>query len=62
MKKTMTLALFGILGAGLLGTTVLQARSAAPRVAAVPWASAATEPARGRRVAAEGRVVTYPGA
>ena len=62
MRKAVTLTGLAILGAGLLGTTVLQARSAAARVAAVPSAPAATEPGRGRRVAAEGRVVTYPGA
>ena len=61
MTKTMTLAAFGIVGAGLLGTTVLQARGAVPLTAGGPTATVA-EPTRERRVAAEGRVVTYPGA
>ena len=59
MKKMMTLVGLGIVGAVLLGTTVLQARgSAAP----LPRGSTVAEPVAGRRVAAEGRVVTYPGA
>lgn len=61
MKKVMTLAAFGVVGVALLGTTVLQARGAAP-VAAVSPASSGAESGHGRHVAAEGRVVTYPGA
>lgn len=58
--KTRTIAITGLVGLGLLGTTVLQARNAAgPALAPEPAAAAA---ARSRSVAAEGRVVTYPGA
>ena len=61
MTKMMTLAAFGIVGAGLLGATVQQARSASAGPAGSPSAPPAEADAR-RRVAAEGRVVTYPGA
>jgi HlyD family secretion protein len=53
-----TLAVSGIVGAGLLVTAVWQARGAAP--ATPPVAAGAT--AAARAVAAEGRVVAYPGA
>jgi RND family efflux transporter MFP subunit len=53
-----TLAVSGIVGAGLLVTAVWQARGAAPAV--LPAAAGA--PPAARVVAAEGRVVAYPGA
>jgi RND family efflux transporter MFP subunit len=54
--KRGTIAITGLIGAALLATTVLQARSAsAPPPPARPSATAP------RHVAAEGRVVTYPG-
>ena len=58
--KTRTLAALGLAGVGLLGTTILQARNAAGPVTAPRAAASAAAPAR--RVAAEGRVVAYPGA
>ena len=61
MTKMMTLVGLGIAGAALLGTTVLQARGAATGAAPSP-AAAGAEPVPGHRVAAEGRVATYPGA
>jgi RND family efflux transporter MFP subunit len=51
-------AILGLVGAGLLGVTILQARGAGAVSPAVP-APVASAPAKG--VAAEGRVVTYPG-
>jgi HlyD family secretion protein len=58
MKNAKTLAILGAVGLGLLGTTVIQARGPA---AAAPTSPTAAAPLRGQ-VAAEGRVVTYPGA
>lgn len=57
--KTRTMAVMGLIGVGLLGTTVLQARNAAGPQAAKAQVGA---PPSSRHVAAEGRVVTYPGA
>ena len=57
MKNAKTLALLGVVGAALLGTTVIQARGPA----AAPVLPVVTAPTRGP-VAAEGRVVAYPGA
>ncbi len=64
MNKTAVLAGFGLVGAGLVGASALQARSQAKAALADPTKSAALGATRGatRRVAAEGRVVTYPGA
>ena len=76
MKNLKTLAGFGMIGVGLLAVTVLQARGPlmATSVAAAGTASpsagasapagrgAASDAASPRRVAAEGRVVAYPGA
>lgn len=56
--KTKTIAIMGAVGLGLLGATILQARGAAataPAPAQAPRAAVAG-------VAAEGRVVAYPGA
>jgi RND family efflux transporter MFP subunit len=58
MKNARTLAAVGAVGLGLLGATVIQARGPA---ATAPPSPAAAAPPRGQ-VAAEGRVVTYPGA
>jgi HlyD family secretion protein len=61
MKNVKTLAILAVAGAALLGTTVLQARGP---LAGSPGSSPALpsdSPARGP-VAAEGRVVAYPGA
>jgi len=61
--NTKTSAVLGIVGVGLLGTTVLQARG--PASAAPTTLPSATVPGDGATargpVAAEGRVVTYPG-
>jgi HlyD family secretion protein len=57
--KTRTIVITGLIGLGLAVATVLQARSAAV-VATAPGARTTT--AAARAVAAEGRVVTYPGA
>lgn len=59
--KTHTMVVTSVLGLGLLGATVLQALSANGKASdgAKPMSSA---PARPSGVAAEGRVVTYPGA
>lgn len=67
MKKNFwTLALWPVLGLGLLAVVVLQAQAAGPsgtapggRKASVPAPAPAAVPSGG--VAAEGRVVTYPG-
>lgn len=56
--KNRTIAITGLVGLGLLGATVIQVRGAA-RPAPTPAAQAPSAP---RGVAAEGRVVTYPGA
>jgi RND family efflux transporter MFP subunit len=56
--KGRTLGLVGIVGVGLVGATVAQVRSAGGSVA--PMVPAAVTPGE-RRVAAEGRVATYPG-
>ncbi|HEY5907679.1 MAG TPA: efflux RND transporter periplasmic adaptor subunit, partial [Vicinamibacteria bacterium] len=55
---------FGLVGAGLVGASALQARSQAKAALADPTRSAALAATRDatRRVAAEGRVVAYPGA
>lgn len=58
MMNTKTIAITGLIGLGLLATTVLQARNAAGP--APVGAATVTSVARG--VAAEGRVITYPGA
>jgi HlyD family secretion protein len=55
--KTPTLAILGIVALALLGTTAIQARGPA----AAPVLPVVTAPTRGP-VAAEGRVVAYPGA
>jgi RND family efflux transporter MFP subunit len=55
--KSRTIAFVVPLGLALLGSTILQARSASRAAAAAP---AAVSPAR--RIAAEGRVTAYPGA
>jgi RND family efflux transporter MFP subunit len=57
--KTRTIGITGLIGLGLALATVLQARSAAVGGAMAAGAAAS---AGGRDVAAEGRVVTYPGA
>jgi HlyD family secretion protein len=57
--KTRTIGITGLIGLGLAVATVLQARNAAV-VATAPGAKATT--AAAHAVAAEGRVVTYPGA
>jgi RND family efflux transporter MFP subunit len=56
MKTTPTLTLLAIAGLGTLGATILQARAASPAAPPRPHTGAADG------VAAEGRVVTYPGA
>jgi RND family efflux transporter MFP subunit len=56
--RTYTLGLTALAGLALAGTTVLQARNAGRVGQAVPPAA----PAAPRGVAAEGRVVAYPGA
>jgi RND family efflux transporter MFP subunit len=56
MKTPTLLAILGVVALVLLGTTVLQARGPA-----APAATPAASPPRGP-VAAEGRVVAYPGA
>lgn len=58
-KKTRTLLLTGFAGVGLLALTVLQVRSAPASIA--PTAPPTTATLEGA-VAAEGRVVAYPGA
>lgn len=59
--KTYTMVVTSVLGLGLLGATVLQALSANGKASdsAKPMSST---PVRTSGVAAEGRVVTYPGA
>jgi RND family efflux transporter MFP subunit len=52
-----TLTITGLVGVGLLGVTILQARGAASPGAHAP----AARPIGPRSVAAEGRVITYPG-
>ena len=53
----------GMAGLGLVGATVLQVRGAGPASAATPAPGAhPPAPAADRGVAAEGRVVAYPGA
>jgi HlyD family secretion protein len=63
--KTHTIVLLGGVGLGLLGLTTLQPRGTSP-AAAAPRALDTTNPHTPRvadqRVAAEGRVVAYPGA
>jgi HlyD family secretion protein len=63
--KTHTIVVLGGVGLGLLGLTALQARGTSP-AAAAPRALDTTNPHTPRvsdqRVAAEGRVVAYPGA
>ena len=60
MKRRTTLVVGGIVGSALLAATMIQARQAGgSRAGAAAVAPAAPAP---RRVAAEGRVVTYPGA
>lgn len=57
------LALLAVLGSALLGATVLQARNmGGERLHAEEAAAAAADGALGYGVAAEGRVVAYPGA
>jgi len=61
--KTQTMVVTGVLGLGLLGATVLQALSANGSARAAKAAAAnRVAPLRRAGVAAEGRVVTYPGA
>jgi RND family efflux transporter MFP subunit len=60
MKNAKTLAILAVVGAALLGTTVLQARGPAAGAPA-PTPPSPSLAARGP-VAAEGRVVAYPGA
>lgn len=58
-------ALWPLLGLGLLAVVALQARAAAPGTpsrAAAGSPAATTAPSKASAVAAEGRVVTYPGA
>lgn len=63
MKTTRTMIVTSVAGLGLLGATVLQALSASGTAkAAKTAAAAAAMPRRSAGVAAEGRVVTYPGA
>jgi HlyD family secretion protein len=57
--KTRTIVGLGILGASLIGATVMQALAARGPAANVELTNATR--AETRRVAAEGRVVTYPG-
>jgi RND family efflux transporter MFP subunit len=57
--KTRTIGITASIGLGLAVATVLQAKSAAVTATAPHVAAAA---AAGRDIAAEGRVVTYPGA
>lgn len=56
--KTRTIVITGMIGLGLAGVTVLQARGAVPCVSAA--ATAPKAPAT-QSVAAEGRIITYPG-
>jgi HlyD family secretion protein len=60
MKTRTTLGLAVTVGGALLGATIIQARVAAGRTGAV--APVAPAVSMSRLVAAEGRVVTYPGA
>ena len=64
--KTTALGALGMVGLGLLGATMLQARGASTvKAGATATAAAAERPAvaiDAHGVAAEGRVVTYPGA
>lgn len=55
-------ALWPLLGLGLLGVAVLQARGAVGTPKKAPAAPAGAAPVASGRVAAEGRVVAYPGA
>ena len=57
--KTRTIGITGLIGVGLAAATVLQARGAAVSATTARPAAAS---AAGRDIAAEGRVVTYPGA
>lgn len=57
MKTTQTLSLLAIAGLGSLGATILQARAASPSTA-----KSAGAPVTSAGIAAEGRVVAYPGA
>jgi HlyD family secretion protein len=59
MKTPTLLAILGVVALVLLGTTAIQARG--PATAATPAALPSPAPTRGP-VAAEGRVVAYPGA
>ncbi len=61
MKNAKTLAILAVVGAALLGTTVLQARGPAGAGPAAAPSAPPFAPPRGP-VAAEGRVVAYPGA
>jgi RND family efflux transporter MFP subunit len=58
--KMRTIGITGLIGLGLALATVLQARNAS--VASIAPRLAATAGAAGHDIAAEGRVVTYPGA
>ncbi len=63
MKKSIwNRALWPVLGLGLLALVVLQAQAAGPARKAGPGNPALAPAAPGNRVAAEGRVVAYPGA
>jgi len=64
-KNLLNLALWPLLGLGLLAVVVLQAQAAGParKTPSAPTAAEGTVTgSRGARVAAEGRVVAYPGA
>ena len=62
-KSLWNRALWPVLGAGLLAVVVLQARAAGvPARPAAPGAAAGGSPASAHHVAAEGRLVAYPGA
>jgi RND family efflux transporter MFP subunit len=64
-KNLLNLALWPLLGLGLLAVVVLQAQAAGPahKAPSAPTAAEGTVTgSRGARVAAEGRVVAYPGA
>lgn len=60
--RTRTIVITGVLGVGLLAGTALQARMAAGPGASAKAAPSAPPTASRRLVAAEGRVVAYPGA
>lgn len=61
--KTRTIGLMGLAGIGLIGAATLQARGPASSAATPPaWAPPTMPPNVQSGVAAEGRVVAYPGA